>query len=70
MVIMILTPNGRPKTSAVKSNKNPFNTLRCIYGAKCHITLLGEEEHLPFRSRPFTAGGIRRSKSFGAKYVI
>ena len=70
MVIMILSGNGRPKTSVQINRKNAtFNTLRCIYGARCHITLLGQEEHLQFRTRPYSSGIIRRSNSFTAKYV-
>ncbi|KAK6188778.1 hypothetical protein SNE40_004888 [Patella caerulea] len=64
---IIVTPlNIRPKTVACKNNQSRLlrhSSLRNIYGRKCSITLLGEEEYLNFQSRPYSSINLYSSSS-------
>lgn len=48
---------GRPK-SATQVLRHA--SLRSIYGARCSITLLGEQEYLKFKNRPHSSVGSKR----------
>lgn len=61
---MIMSDYARPKTSSSFFRRSN-SALRCIYGSRCHITLLGQDEHLQFtKLRPSSSVSIQRSRSF------
>ncbi|XP_052776678.1 putative uncharacterized protein DDB_G0282133 isoform X5 [Mya arenaria] len=59
---MLVSGNGRPKTSITGLLRRTNSSLRCIYGARCSITLIGQDDSPPARS--YSSLSLRRSSSF------
>ncbi|KAL4237074.1 hypothetical protein ACF0H5_005458 [Mactra antiquata] len=59
---MTLSTPRRPQTSLLLRRSN--SSLRCIYGARCHITLLGQDDNVRTRPASSASSKLRRQNSF------
>ncbi|WAR24019.1 hypothetical protein MAR_037688 [Mya arenaria] len=64
---MLVSGNGRPKTSITGLLRRTNSSLRCIYGARCSITLIGQDDSPPARS--YSSLSLRRSSSFTKRII-